>query len=104
MSLDPEDASTLRATSASSFELLESGVVDSLLQFATDGNCTGVYNAVTLRLYSRPSKTQRKSVAARKIKNLNANQTPFATLVKKLQESLLLLLRQTAMVRDDLSA
>jgi E3 ubiquitin-protein ligase TRIP12 len=38
-------------TSVSSFELLKSGVVDSLLQFATDENRTGTYNPVTLRTF-----------------------------------------------------
>lgn len=86
-------------TSVSSFELLKSGVVDSLLQFATDENRTGVYNAVihSSNLHSHVTCVvnlqRRKEIlldafAARKIKNLNASQTPFATLVKKLQESL----------------
>jgi len=86
-------------TSVSSFELLKSGVVDSLLQFATDENRTGVYNAITQSssLHSQGTCVvdlqRRKEIlldafAARKIKSLNASQTPFATLVKKLQESL----------------
>ncbi|KDR80639.1 hypothetical protein GALMADRAFT_240990 [Galerina marginata CBS 339.88] len=66
-------------TSVSSFELLQSGVVDSLLMFATDEN-----RAVGLQ---RRKEILLDAFSSRKIKNLNPSQTPFATLVKKLQES-----------------
>lgn len=67
-------------TSVSSFELLKSGVVDGLLQFATDENRT-----VSIQ---RRKEILLEAFAGRKIKGLHPNQTPFATLVKKLQESL----------------
>ncbi|PPQ78382.1 hypothetical protein CVT25_011605 [Psilocybe cyanescens] len=66
-------------TSVSSFELLQSGVVDGLLLFATDEN-----RSVSLQ---RRKEILLDAFSSRKIKNLNASQTPFATLVKKLQES-----------------
>ncbi|KAF8817458.1 hypothetical protein BYT27DRAFT_7074713 [Phlegmacium glaucopus] len=67
-------------TSVSSFELLKSGVVDGLLQFATDENRTGSIQ--------RRKEILLDAFAGRKIKGLHPSQTPFATLVKKLQESL----------------
>ncbi|KAF8967730.1 hypothetical protein BDZ97DRAFT_1903295 [Flammula alnicola] len=66
-------------TSVSSFELLKSGVVDGLLQFATDEN-----RSVSLQ---RRKEILLDALTSRKVKNISANQTPFATLVKKLQES-----------------
>ncbi|KAF9563919.1 hypothetical protein CPC08DRAFT_632025 [Agrocybe pediades] len=66
-------------TSVSSFELIQSGVVDSLLAFATDENRT-----VSLQ---RRKEILLDAFAGRKVKHLNPSQTPFATLVKKLQES-----------------
>ncbi|KAH9479473.1 E3 ubiquitin-protein ligase UPL3 [Psilocybe cubensis] len=66
-------------TSVSSFELLQSGVVDGLLLFATDEN-----RSVSLQ---RRREILLDAFSSRKVKNLTANQTPFATLVKKLQES-----------------
>ncbi|KAJ7625532.1 hypothetical protein FB45DRAFT_921679 [Roridomyces roridus] len=68
-------------SSVSSFELLQSGVVDGLLLFATDGE-------------RKLSLTKRKELlldafAGRKTRVAGANQqSPFATFVKKLQESL----------------
>ncbi|KAJ7117663.1 hypothetical protein C8R44DRAFT_199718 [Mycena epipterygia] len=67
-------------SSVSSFELLQSGVVDSLLQFATDGE-------------RKLSLTRRKELlldafAGRRTRMVGNAQTPFATFVKKLQESL----------------
>ncbi|PPQ99844.1 hypothetical protein CVT26_009341 [Gymnopilus dilepis] len=67
-------------TSVSSFELIQSGFVDGLLAFATDE--------------SRPVSLQKRkemffdAFVSRKVKSLSSGQTPFATLVKKLQESL----------------
>ncbi|THH00617.1 hypothetical protein EW026_g1951 [Hermanssonia centrifuga] len=67
-------------TSVSSFELLQSGVVDGLLQFITDSE--------------RPvSITRRKeqffeAFTARKVKGSSGSQTPLSVFVKKLQESL----------------
>lgn len=84
-------------TSVSSFELLKSGVVDSLLQFATDENRIGMCCSSVVFFHSPilsyiVSLQRRKEVlldalTARKTKVTNTNQTPFATLVKKLQES-----------------
>ncbi|KAF9479594.1 hypothetical protein BDN70DRAFT_906231 [Pholiota conissans] len=65
--------------SVSSFELLKSGVVDSLLQFATDEN-----RSVSLQ---RRKEILMDALTNRKAKNMNPSQTSFATLVKKLQES-----------------
>lgn len=66
-------------TSVSSFELLKSGVVDGLLQLATDET-----RSVSLQ---RRKEILLDAFANRRVKNVNASQTPFATLVKKLQES-----------------
>jgi E3 ubiquitin-protein ligase TRIP12 len=83
-------------TSVSSFELLQSGVVDSLLRFATDENRAGMHQfhiskslteSILVDLQRR-KELLLDAFAARNIKNLNTNKTPFATLVKKLQESL----------------
>ncbi|KAF8889303.1 hypothetical protein BD779DRAFT_1611065 [Infundibulicybe gibba] len=67
-------------TSVSSFELLRSGAVDSLLQLATDEE------------RALPLKKRREmlldALCGRRIKGLDSNQTPFSTFVKKLQESL----------------
>ncbi|KAJ7231897.1 hypothetical protein B0H12DRAFT_1262703 [Mycena haematopus] len=67
-------------SSVSSFELLQSGVVDGLLQFATDGE-------------RKLSLAKRKELlldafAGRRTKLINGVPTPFSTFVKKLQESL----------------
>ncbi|KAF9461243.1 hypothetical protein BDZ94DRAFT_1196596 [Collybia nuda] len=67
-------------TSVSSFELLQSGVVDSLLQYATD-------QKRTLNL-KRRKEILLDAFGGRRMKVLNVGQTPFSTLVKKLQESL----------------
>ncbi|KAF5361746.1 hypothetical protein D9756_002251 [Leucocoprinus leucothites] len=67
-------------TSISSFELLQGGVADSLLSYATD------------EAYSVPVNRRRElfldAFSNRKVKSLNGGQTAFAVLVKKLQESL----------------
>jgi len=86
-------------TSVSSFELLQSGVVDGLLAFATDENRTGMFLKehfphkpssfiiqITVSLHRR-KEILLDAFASRKVKNLSPTQTPFATLVKKLQES-----------------
>ncbi|KAJ7799117.1 hypothetical protein B0H14DRAFT_2904219 [Mycena olivaceomarginata] len=67
-------------SSVSSFELLQSGVVDGLLQFATDGE-------------RKLSLAKRKELlldafAGRRTKTINGAPAPYATFVKKLQESL----------------
>ncbi|KAJ7778066.1 hypothetical protein B0H14DRAFT_2963210 [Mycena olivaceomarginata] len=67
-------------SSVSSFELLQSGVVDGLLQFATDGE-------------RKLSLAKRKELlldafAGRRTKTINGAPSPYATFVKKLQESL----------------
>ncbi|KAJ3996321.1 hypothetical protein F5050DRAFT_1571693 [Lentinula boryana] len=76
------DLTTLFAsphTSVSSFELLQSGLVDGLLKLATD-------------MDRKVPVTRRKellldSLVSRKSKTLTSSQTPFSTFVKKLQES-----------------
>ncbi|KIY68863.1 hypothetical protein CYLTODRAFT_350626 [Cylindrobasidium torrendii FP15055 ss-10] len=67
-------------TSVSSFELLQSGVVDALLKFATDPSGT-----VSLL---RRREILLDALVMRKSKHLHDGQTPFVTFVKKLQESL----------------
>ncbi|TFK74978.1 hypothetical protein BDN72DRAFT_886090 [Pluteus cervinus] len=67
-------------TSISSFELLQSGVVDALLRLTTDADRT-----VPVR---RRKELLLDALVSRKTKGLNPQQTPFNTFVKKLQESL----------------
>ncbi|KAJ7180903.1 hypothetical protein C8R46DRAFT_985964 [Mycena filopes] len=67
-------------SSVSSFELLQSGVVDGLLQFATDGE-----RKLSL---ARRKELLLDAFAGRRTKVVGSGQTPFATFVKKLQESL----------------
>lgn len=67
-------------TSVSSFELLQSGVVDGLLQFATDQD--------RIPKLKRRKEMLLEAFGCRRMKSLSSGQTPFATLVKKLQESL----------------
>ncbi|KAL4245224.1 UPL family protein [Abortiporus biennis] len=67
-------------TSVSSFELLQSGVVDGLLQFFTNSE-----RSVSI---SRRQELFFEAFNARKVKGSQTCQTPFATFVKKLQESL----------------
>lgn len=67
-------------TSVSSFELLQSGVVDGLLQFAVDE-----HRAVNSK---RRKEMFLDAFAGRKVKSMGNSQSPFAILVKKLQESL----------------
>ncbi|KAJ7698902.1 hypothetical protein B0H17DRAFT_1196492 [Mycena rosella] len=67
-------------SSVSSFELLQSGVVDGLLQFATDGE-----RKLSL---ARRKELLLDAFAGRRTKVLGNAQTPFVTFVKKLQESL----------------
>ncbi|KAJ7931766.1 hypothetical protein B0H13DRAFT_1957533 [Mycena leptocephala] len=67
-------------SSVSSFELLQSGVVDGLLQFATDAE-----RKLSL---ARRKELLLDAFAGRRTKVVNGAPTPFATFVKKLQESL----------------
>ncbi|KAI0272306.1 hypothetical protein BC834DRAFT_1030472 [Gloeopeniophorella convolvens] len=67
-------------TSVSSFELLQSGVIDGLLQFATDKG-----RNITIE---RRQELLLDAFTARKSKALSGSQTPFSIFVKKLQESL----------------
>lgn len=67
-------------TSVSSFELLQGGVVDGLLAYATEEGRT-----VPI---ARRREIFMDAFLNRKLKNLNGGQTSFAVLVKKLQESL----------------
>ncbi|KAI9429610.1 ubiquitin-protein ligase [Lactarius indigo] len=67
-------------TSVSSFELLQSGVIDGLLQFATD-------KARNISI-ARRQELLLDAFIVRKSKVLAGSQTPFAIFVKKLQESL----------------
>ncbi|KAH9004468.1 hypothetical protein EDB86DRAFT_2883363 [Lactarius hatsudake] len=67
-------------TSVSSFELLQSGVIDGLLQFATDKS-----RNISI---ARRQELLLDAFIARKSKILAGSQTPFAIFVKKLQESL----------------
>lgn len=86
-------------TSVSSFELLQSGVVDALLQLATDQGrtrkfiylCIGI--VCILIIDSAADVRKRKELileafTARRTRGLSNGQTPFSTFVKKLQESL----------------
>ncbi|KAJ2934030.1 hypothetical protein H1R20_g3045, partial [Candolleomyces eurysporus] len=67
-------------TSVSSFELLQSGVVDRLLQFATDeGRSVGIKKRKELLL---------DAFSGKKANSFSQGQSPFAVLVKKLQEAL----------------
>ncbi|KAJ7702191.1 hypothetical protein B0H17DRAFT_1127779 [Mycena rosella] len=65
----------------SSFELLQSGMVDGLLQFAMDGE-----RKLSL---ARRKELLLDAFAGRRTKVLGNAQTPFVTFVKKLQESLM---------------
>lgn len=67
-------------TSVSSFELLQSGVIDGLLQFATDKS-----RSISI---ARRQELLLDAFTVRKSKVLAGSQTPFAIFVKKLQESL----------------
>ncbi|KAJ4473595.1 hypothetical protein J3R30DRAFT_3659131 [Lentinula aciculospora] len=76
------DLTTLFAapqTSVSSFELLQSGLVDGLLQFATD-----IDRKVSV---ARRKELLLDSLVSRRNRTLSSSQTPFSTFVKKLQES-----------------
>ena len=84
-------------TSVSSFELLQSGVVDGLLQFSTDPSRTGEITIYLDRNYNPIFQTvtvkRRQEIfldafTARKAKAGASAQTPLAIFVKKLQESL----------------
>ncbi|KAF5336031.1 hypothetical protein D9611_006309 [Ephemerocybe angulata] len=67
-------------TSVSSFELLQSGVVDGLLQFGTDeGRLVGIKKRKELLL---------DAFSGKKGNGFVQGQSPFSVLVKKLQESL----------------
>ncbi|KAG7439758.1 uncharacterized protein BT62DRAFT_998118 [Guyanagaster necrorhizus] len=67
-------------TSVSSFELLQSGVVDTLLSFATETE-----GLVSL---ARRKELLLDALVNRRAKHLSSSQTPFTIFVKKLQESL----------------
>ncbi|THH12821.1 hypothetical protein EW146_g7335 [Bondarzewia mesenterica] len=67
-------------SSVSSFELLQSGVIDALLQFATDKD-RNISIAARQELFL-------EAFTARRAKSLNGVQSSFAVFVKKLQESL----------------
>ncbi|KAI0306092.1 hypothetical protein B0F90DRAFT_1808594 [Multifurca ochricompacta] len=67
-------------TSVSSFELLQSGVIDGLLQFSTDKT-----QSIPI---SRRQELLLDAFTARKSKAPAGSQTPFSIFVKKLQESL----------------
>ncbi|KAF9047194.1 hypothetical protein BDZ89DRAFT_1058246 [Hymenopellis radicata] len=67
-------------TSVSSFELLQSGVVDALLELATETE--GQVSLV------RRKELLLDALVSRRTKHLNNAQSPFTTFVKKLQESL----------------
>ncbi|KAG5636235.1 hypothetical protein H0H81_008716 [Sphagnurus paluster] len=67
-------------TSVSSFELLQSGVIEGLLQFATD-------QARSIDLGKR-QELFLEAFSGRRTKGLTGAPSPFSTLVKKLQESL----------------
>lgn len=82
-------------TSVSSFELLQSGVVDGLLQFSTDPSRTGelifcLHRKCNLILQTVTVKRRQEifldAFTARRAKA--GSQTPLAIFVKKLQESL----------------
>jgi len=84
-------------TSVSSFELLQSGVVDGLLQFATDEGRSGASTGFdffrhTLNFFTVGIKKRKEllleAFAGKKASNLAQGQSPFSILVKKLQESL----------------
>jgi len=85
-------------SSLSSFELLQSGLVDSLLSFATDEDRSGVSPRRSLlttgdtEFFIDPVNAQRRQdmfleAFSRKAKPMHI-QTPFSVFVKKLQESL----------------
>ncbi|KAF8623233.1 hypothetical protein AX15_006467 [Amanita polypyramis BW_CC] len=67
-------------TSVSSFELMQSGVVDGLLKLSTEQG--------RLIPIDRRKELMFNAFTFRKPKHTNTNQIPFVTLVKKLQESL----------------
>lgn len=84
-------------TSVSSFELLQSGVVDGILLFLTDENRTGRLSLSFLTYaskdYIQVAAKSRKELfldafSGRKLKALTHSHSPFVILVKKLQESL----------------
>jgi E3 ubiquitin-protein ligase TRIP12 len=84
-------------TSVSSFELLQSGVIDGLLQFATDKTRSSKWTvsvycevvcSVELVPIARRQELLLDAFIVRKSKVLAGSQTPFAIFVKKLQESL----------------
>ncbi|TRM65525.1 hypothetical protein BD626DRAFT_489037 [Schizophyllum amplum] len=68
-------------TSVSSFELLQSGLVDVLLQFMTD-------KAESPLSVEKRRELFLESFAGRRVKGFGQSQSPYATIVKKLQESL----------------
>ncbi|KAI3602651.1 ubiquitin-protein ligase [Moniliophthora roreri] len=67
-------------TSISSFEMIQSGLVDGLLRFTMDTE-----RKVSV---SRRKELLLEALLSRRNKVLNGSQTPFSTFVKKLQESL----------------
>ncbi|KAJ8502395.1 hypothetical protein ONZ45_g11808 [Pleurotus djamor] len=77
---DLADLFTSNHNSVSSFELLQTGVIDVLLQFSTDED-----RATTI---NRRKELILEAFTGKKAKTLGNGQTPFAVMVKKLQESL----------------
>jgi E3 ubiquitin-protein ligase TRIP12 len=84
-------------SSVSSFELLQSGLVDGLLQFTTDETrkCKFLLYPSQLKLHLclTVSVQKRREIffdafVARKVRGTLVSQAPFSTLVKRLQESL----------------
>ncbi|KAH7913854.1 hypothetical protein BJ138DRAFT_1177757 [Hygrophoropsis aurantiaca] len=67
-------------SSVSSFELLQSGAVEGLLRFATDSD-----RQVSVK---RRQELLHDALTARAARGIPMSQTPYAVLVKKLQESL----------------
>jgi E3 ubiquitin-protein ligase TRIP12 len=84
-------------TSVSSFELLQSGIVDSLLQFTTGKERNGAprRSCTVFPLLINPPVTVKKrreifldAFTTRRARGVTSASSPFSTLVKKLQESL----------------
>jgi E3 ubiquitin-protein ligase TRIP12 len=84
-------------SSVSSFELLQSGLVDGLLQLTTDENrkCKSLLYLSHLKLHLCLTVSVQKrremffdAFVTRKVRGILVSQAPFSTLVKRLQESL----------------
>jgi E3 ubiquitin-protein ligase TRIP12 len=87
-------------TSVSSFELLQSGVVDGLLQFATDEGrsgsllffpsqlCLVLTSSLMIVGIKKRKELLLDAFSGKKANTFSQGQSPFAVLVKKLQEAL----------------